>query len=85
MKLLSRLRLAYDLLRARRTGQWRKLVEACSAEQARLGSLSLLAAITESRRLDTERDQLLAGSRTTHTAEQLLAEAHRLVQPKQKG
>ncbi len=85
MKFLARLRLAYDLLRARRTGQWRKLVDACSAEQARLGNLSLLAAIAEANRLDTERETLLAGTRTTHTAERLAAEARQLVQPKTKG
>jgi hypothetical protein len=84
MKLLARLRLCYQVLAASRTGEWRKLAASCSAEQARLGNISLLAALATARALDAERAQVAAGTRTTHTAAKLLEEAQRLVQPKAK-
>lgn len=82
MSLLSRLLLCYDLLRATRARDWRLFIAGCDAYCAQLSRAEMLAQIKATTDLETERQQVAAGTRTTREAEVLLAQARVLVQPK---
>ncbi len=85
MKFFVRLRLAYQVLTARRARDWRRVVSTCEQIQSDAMWTEILAKQAKHDALNAERDQLLAGTRTTHAAEQILKEVRQLVQPKTKS
>lgn len=85
MKFFTRLRLAYQVLTTRRARDWRRVVATCEKIRSEATLAEVFAEVHRENALNDEAARLPAGTRTTHVAERLAAQARQLVQPKPKG